>query len=265
MQIVGELINSSRKPIKAAVEAQDVEEIQKIAKDQHDHGADFIDVNAGTFVGKESEYMQWLIKTVQEAVEAPCCIDSPDPKVVEAAVAVHEGTPMINSISLEKERYDALLPVIAGTDLKVIALCMSDNGMPETKDDRVAIADELINSLVKNNVSIENIYVDPLVQPISTKDSYGIEFMNAIEAIMTGFPGVHTICGLSNISYGLPERKLVNQTFAVMAIAKKLDSAIINPLDKRMMANIIAAETLIGKDEYCSNYLTAYREDRLKL
>jgi len=265
MLIVGELINSSRKPIKAAVEAQDAEEIQKIAKDQHDHGADFIDVNAGTFVGKESEYMQWLIQTVQETVEAPCCIDSPDPKVVEAAASVHKGTPMINSISLEKERYDALLPVIAGTDLKVIALCMSDKGMPETKDDRVAIADELINSLVKNNVAIENIFVDPLVQPISTKDSYGMEFMNAIEAIMTGFPGVHTICGLSNISFGLPERKLINQTFAVMAIAKKLDSAIINPLDKRMMANIIAAETLAGKDEYCSNYLTAYREDRLKL
>lgn len=265
MIIVGELINSSRKPIKAAVEAQDTEEIQKIAKDQHDNGAAFIDVNAGTFVGKESEYMQWLIKTVQEAVDTPCCIDSPDPKVVEAAVSVHKGTPMINSISLEKARYDALLPVIAGTELKVIALCMSDKGMPETKDDRVAIADELINSLVKNNVAIENIFVDPLVQPISTKDSYGTEFMNAIEAIMTGFPGVHTICGLSNISYGLPERKLINQTFAVMAIAKKLDSAIINPLDKRMMANIIAAETLAGNDEYCSNYLTAYREDRLKL
>lgn len=265
MLIVGELINSSRKPIKAAVEAQDAEEIQKIAKDQHDHGADFIDVNAGTFVGKESEYMQWLVKTVQETVEAPCCIDSPDPKVVEAALSVHQGTPMINSISLEKERYDALLPVIAGTDLKVIALCMSDKGMPETKDDRVAIADELINSLVKNNVAVENIFVDPLVQPISTKDSYGMDFMNAVEAIMTGFPGVHTICGLSNISYGLPERKLINQTFAVMAIAKKLDAAIINPLDKRMMANIIAAETLAGRDEYCSNYLTAYREERLKL
>lgn len=265
MFIVGELINSSRKPIKAAVDAQDSEEIQKIAKDQHDHGADYIDVNAGVYVGKESEYMQWLIKTVQEVVDAPCCIDSPDPKVVEAAVKVHKGTPMVNSISLEKARYDALLPVVSGTDLKVIALCMSDKGMPETKDDRVAIADELINSLVKNNVPIENIYVDPLVQPVSTRDDYGIEFLNAIEAIMTGFPGVHTICGLSNISFGLPERKLVNQTFAVMAIAKKLDGAIINPLDKRMMANIIAAETLAGKDEYCSNYLTAYREERLKL
>lgn len=265
MQIVGELINSSRKPIKAAIDAEDSAEIQKIAKDQYEHGADFIDVNAGVYVGRESGYMQWLVKTVQEAVETPCCIDSPDPAVVEAALSIHKGTPMINSISLEKERYDALLPVIAGTDLKVIALCMSDKGMPETKDDRVAIADELINNLVKNNVAIENIYVDPLVQPISTSDSYGREFLNAIEAIMTGFPGVHTICGLSNISYGLPERKFVNQTFMVMAIAKKLDGAIVNPLDKRMMASIIAAETLIGKDEFCSNYLSAYRDNRLSL
>lgn len=265
MQIVGELINSSRKPIKTAIDAEDSDEIKKIAKDQYEHGADFIDVNAGVYVGKESGYMQWLVKTVQEAVEIPCCIDSPDPAVVEAALAIHKGTPMINSISLEKERYDALLPVVAGTDLKVIGLCMSDKGMPETKDDRVAIADELINNLVKNNVAIENIYVDPLVQPISTNDSYGREFLDAIEAIMTGFPGVHTICGLSNVSYGLPERKLVNQTFMVMAIAKKLDGAIVNPLDKRMMANIIAAETLIGKDEFCSNYLSAYRDNRLKL
>ncbi len=265
MLIVGELINSSRKPIKAAVEAGDTEEIQKIARDQHENGADFIDVNAGTFVGREGEYIQWLIKTVQEAVDAPCCIDSPDPKVVESALSVHKGTPMINSISLEKERFDALLPVIAGTDLRVVALCMSDTGMPETRDDRVAIAEDLINSLVKNNIPIENIFVDPLVQPISTSDSYGMEFLNAIEGIMTGFPGVHTICGLSNISYGLPERKLVNQVFMVMAVAKKLDAAIVNPLDKRMMANIIAAETLAGKDEFCSNYLAAYRENRLKL
>src|SRR6056297_13060 len=265
MLIVGELINSSRKPIKAAIDAEDTEEIKKIAKDQHDHGADFIDVNAGTFVGKESGYMEWLIKTVQEAVDSPCCIDSPDPKVVEAALAVHKDTPIINSISLEKERYEALLPIIAGTDIKVIALCMSDKGMPETKEDRFAIAEDLINNLVKNNVPVENIFVDPLVQPISTNDAYGMAFMDAIEAIMTGFPGVHTICGLSNISYGLPERKLINQAFVVMAIAKKLDSAIINPLDKRMMANIIAAETLAGKDEYCSNYLMAYREERLKL
>ncbi len=265
MLIVGELINASRKVIAPAIENKDAGAIQKIAKDERENGADFIDVNAGIFVGKESEYLKWLVTTVQETVDAPCCLDSPDPKAIETALSVHKGVPMINSISLEKERYDALLPVVSGTECKVVALCMSDKGMPETTDDRVSIADELVNNLVKNNVPLDNIYVDPLVQPVSTKDSFGIEFLNAIEMIKNKFPGVHTICGLSNISYGLPERKFLNQTFMVMSITKGLDAAIVNPLDKGMMAKIIAAETLVGKDEYCSNYLQAWRDKKIEL
>jgi cobalamin-dependent methionine synthase I len=196
---------------------------------------------------------------VQAAVEKPCAIDSPDPAAVEAALAVHQGTPMINSISLEKERYDKLMPIIAGTDMKVIALCMSDKGMPKTVDDRMRIAEELVNGLLKNNVKLENIFVDPLVQPVSVENTFGVEFINAIERIVTTYPGIHTACGLSNISYGLPARKFMNQTFMTMAIAKGLDGAIINPLDRRMMANIIAAEALAGKDNFCMNYLKAFR------
>ncbi|MFO7965541.1 MAG: methyltetrahydrofolate cobalamin methyltransferase [Desulfobacterales bacterium] len=264
MIIVGELINSSRKQIKEAIEVQDADTIKGIASDQYANGADFIDVNAGTFIGKEAEYMKWLVTRIQEAVDAPCCIDSPDPAVIEAALKVHKGTSMINSISLEKERCDALLPILAGTDLNVIALCMSDEGMPETRQDRIAIAEKLINKLVKNNIALENIYVDPLVQPVSTNDAYGKEFLNAVEAVMSGFPGVHTICGLSNISYGLPLRKRINQTFVVMAIAKGLDGAIVNPLDRQMMANIITAEMLAAKDEFCMAYLTAYRNKKFE-
>jgi 5-methyltetrahydrofolate--homocysteine methyltransferase len=265
MIIIGELINASRKQIAPAIENKDADTIQKIAKGERENGADFIDVNAGVFVGKESDYLKWLVTTVQETVEAPCCIDSPDPKAIETALSVHKGIPMINSISLEKERYEALLPVVSGTECKVVALCMSDKGMPETTDDRVSIADELINNLLKNNVPLDNIYVDPLVQPVSTKDSYGIEFLDAIEKIINKFPGVHTICGLSNISFGLPERKFLNQTFMVMAITKGLDAAIVNPLDKGMMAKIVAAETLAGKDEYCSQYLQAWRDKKFEL
>lgn len=265
MIIIGELINASRKQIAPAIENKDADTIQKIAKDEKENGADFIDVNAGVFVGKESDYLKWLVTTVQGTVDAPCCIDSPDPKAIEAALSVHKGIPMINSISLEKERYEALLPVVSGTECKVVALCMSDKGMPETTDDRVSIADELINNLLKNNVPLDNIYVDPLVQPVSTKDSYGIEFLDAIEKIINKFPGVHTICGLSNISFGLPERKFLNQTFMVMAITKGLDAAIVNPLDKGMMAKIVAAETLAGKDEYCSQYLQAWRDKKFEL
>jgi len=264
MIIVGELINASRQKIHQAIEAQDRTAIQQVARDQFEAGANYIDVNAGVFVGQEADYLKWLVGTVQEAVQAPCCLDSPDPKAIEAALAVHQGKPMINSISLETERFQALLPLIAGADLNVVALCMSDAGMPETAAQRLEIADKLINELVKSNVKLENIFVDPLVQPIGTNTTFGAEFLQAVGEIMTRFPGVHTMCGLSNVSFGLPERKFLNQTFMVMAIARGLDGAIINPLDRRMMANIIAAEALAGKDDYCMNYLKAYRAKKFE-
>ena len=264
MIIVGELINASRKAIKIAIETESDEAIKKVAQDQSNAGANYIDVNAGVFVGKEPEYLKWLVETVQSIVDTPCCIDSPDPKAIETALAVHKGTAMINSISLEKERYEALLPIVAGTDLKVVALCMSDEGMPETTEDRMKIADKLVNGLLQKNIPMENIFVDPLVQPVSTNNNFGVEFLNAIERITTTFKGIHTVCGLSNISFGLPNRPFLNQTFMSMAIAKGLNGAIVNPLDKKMMANIITATTLAGKDDYCMEYLKAYRANRLE-
>jgi len=265
MIVVGELINASRKVVGAAIKAQDANYILQVARDQLEAGADYIDVNAGIFIDKEGDYVEWMVKLIQENTNAVCSLDSPDPQVLTRALKVHKGTAMINSISLEKERYDALLPIIAGTDLKVVALCMSDEGMPETKENRLKIADQLINGLVKNNVKLENIFIDPLVQPISTNQSFGVEFLAAIEGIMTGYPGIHTMCGLSNISYGLPNRKLLNMSFAIMAIAKGLDGLIINPLDKQMMASLVAAENLAGRDEYCEKYINAYRAGKFEL
>ena len=264
MIIVGELINASRKAISGIIEAQDAEAVKKVAVDEREAGADYIDVNAGVFVGKEADYLAWLVKTVQEAVDGPCSLDSPDPKAIEKALAVHKGVALINSISLEKERYEKLLPVVAGSDLKVVALCMSDEGMPQTANARVEIAEKLINGLVKSNVPLENIYVDPLVQPVSTDGRFGAEFLDAIQMIKARFPGVHTMCGLSNVSYGLPGRKYLNAVFAVMAISRGLDGLIIDPLDKNMMASLIAAETLAGRDDYCTRYLKAYRAKRFE-
>ena len=260
MIINGELINASRKIIGEAISARDAATIKKMATDQADAGADYIDVNAGIFVGKEPAYLKWLVETVQSAVDLPCSIDSPDPQAIEAGLSVHRGTPMINSISLEKTRYESLMPIVAGTDFKVVALCMSDDGMPETVEDRLAIADKLINRLLQNNVAMENIYVDPLVQPVSVNNRFGLAFLDAIERIVSTFEGIHTICGLSNISFGLPNRKLLNQNFMVLAIARGLDSAIVNPLDRKMMASIITTEALCGQDDYCMNYLNAYRD-----
>lgn len=259
MIIIGELINASRKVVAAAIESEDKATIQEIARNQAENLTDYIDVNAGIFVDKEALYLTWLVKTVQEVTDIPCAIDSPDPKAIEAALKVHQGTAMINSISLEKERYDNLIPIIAGTDLKVVALCMSDEGMPVTVDDRLKIADKLINGLLQNNIPLENIFVDPLVQPLSVDKTYGTEFINTIEAITKKFKGIHTACGLSNISYGLPGRKHLNRAFMIQAILKGLDGAIVNPLDKGMISAIIAAEALAGKDDYCMNYLKAFR------
>lgn len=265
MIIVGELINASRKAVGEAIEKKDGEAVRKIAKDEWEAGSHYIDVNAGIFVGKEPEYLTWLVEEVQAAVDAPCAIDSPDPEAIHAALKVHKGVPLINSISLEKARYDKLLPVIAGTDFKVVALCMSDEGMPETTAQRLSIADQLVNRLVQNGILLDNIYVDPLVQPVATNSRFGVEFLEAIAKIMEAFPGIHTMCGLSNISYGLPERKFLNQAFMVMAIAYGLDGAIINPLDARMMANIVAAEALAGKDNFCVKYLKAFRGGKFKI
>lgn len=263
MIIVGELINASRKKIAEAVSNRDVETIQAVAKDQAEAGAHYIDVNAGVFVDGEPEYLKWLVTVVQDAVDIPCCIDSPNPAAIEAALTVHRGTPMINSISLEKERYDAMTALISGTDVKVTALCMSDEKMPETVADRLSIAEILIDRLTRNNVQIDNIFVDPLVQPVSTNKTYGAAFLDSVEQIMNRFPGVHTICGMSNISYGLPLRKLMNRTFIAMAVSRGLDGAIINPLDRELTAAIYAAEALTGKDDFCMNYIRAFRAQKI--
>ena len=259
MLIIGELINASRQAIKSAIENQDKDYIQKVAREQYASGANYIDVNAGVFYKTEAEHLKWLVETVQAEEEIPCSLDSPDPGAIELALSAHRGTAFINSISLEKERYEAMLPIVAGTDLKIVALCMSDDGMPDKVDDRMAVADRLVNGLVQHNVPIENIYVDPLVQPIATNTDYGFAFLESIQQISEAFDGVHILCGLSNISFGLPERKFLNQIFMTMAIARGLDGAIVNPLDKKMMACIITAETLFGRDDFCTAYLNAYR------
>jgi len=260
MFIVGERINASRKMIKPAIENQDADFIVKEASDQSSAGADMVDVNAGVFVNKEVEYLPWLVETIQAKVDVRLCLDSPDPKAIEAALAVHKGQAMINSISLEKERFDVLLPLIGKYKAKVVALCMTDTGMPKTAQERFDIASELIEKLTKAGIPLDDIYVDPLVMAVSTDSSFGIEFLQAIRLIMTGHPGVHTICGLSNISFGLPLRSQINQTFAIMGMTMGLDGLIIDPLDKRMMAGIMMAETLLGQDQYCAGYLKAYRD-----
>ncbi len=263
MIIIGEKINTSRKNVEVAVENRDTKEIAKIALEQADAGAHYIDVNAGTFLEKEPECLEWLTETVQGEVDLPLCIDSPSPEAIERAMKKHRGEPMINSISLEEDRYRDLLPVITSRPCKVVALCMAKSSMPVTADDRISVASELVEKLTKQGISLENIYVDPLVQPVSVDTSAGIEILKAISGIMERFPGVNTVCGLSNISFGLPARKLVNRNFLTLAVSNGLNAAILDPTDKKIMAGLAAARMLLGRDEYCSEYMDAYEKGLL--
>ncbi len=260
MIVVGEKINTSRKSIAEAVEKRDVDFIVKVAQAQVDAGATYIDVNAGTLLGQEIDALCWLVQTVQGAIDIPLSLDSPNPAALAEAIKLHKGEPMINSISLEKDRLDALLPIVTLQPCAVVALCMAETSMPTTTEERVEVGSELIDKLTDSGVMLEKIYVDPLVQPVSVDTNMGVATLGAIDQIMGKYEGVNTICGLSNISYGLPERKLINRNFLALAIAHGLNSAILDPTDNLIMATMYTVEMLMGKDEYCGNYIDAYEK-----
>ena len=265
MIIVGELINTSRKTIAQAVRDGNSAYIQKVAKTQAQAGADYIDVNAGTFLEKEIDFLPWLVETVQAAVELPCCLDSPNPVALEKALAVHKGVPMINSISLEADRYEQMLPVVSHSPCKLVALCMSRTAMPNTAKERVDVAQQLINDLGANGFAQGDIFIDPLVQPVSVDIQMGVAVLKAIQTIRNDYPEVNIICGLSNISFGLPLRRLINRYFLALAAAHGLSAAILDPTDFAIMSALKATLMLMGKDEYCSDYIEAYENEILKV
>jgi cobalamin-dependent methionine synthase I len=263
MIIVGEKINTSRRSIAEAVEKRDAEFICRMARDQAEAGAHYIDVNAGTFLAQEVDYLCWLVETVQSEVELPLCLDSPNPKALSEAIKRHKGEPMINSISLEEDRFESLLPVVTSQPCSVVALCMGKTAMPKTTEERVEVGSELIKKLTNEGIPLKKIYVDPLVQPVSVDIRLGITALRAISKIMNDVPGVNTICGLSNISFGLPERRLINRNFLALSMSYGLSAAILDPTDKQLITTLLAVEMLLGRDEYCENFIDAYQNDQI--
>jgi len=258
-EVIGERINTSRKLVQAAVAERNTDYIIDDVKKQQEAGANYIDVNAGARIGHETEDMKWLIDTIQPIATVPLTLDSPDPAVLEMAVKMVDKTPMINSISLETERFDAMMPFLEGKDCRIIALCMDDAGMPADSNDILSRAVTLVKELNKIGIETASIYVDPLVQPISTDSTKGVMVLDAVRSIKAKFPDIHITGGLSNISYGLPQRKIINRTFVSLMMDAGMDSAIIDPLDKKIMAAIRTADMLLGNDDYCMNYLKGVR------
>lgn len=264
MIIIGERINSSREQIAQAILSNDAGFIQKEAKDQVEAGANYIDVNAGSFVGEEAKRLMWLIEVVQDVIDHPLCIDSPDPEVIRSVRPMVKITPMINSITLEPYRLESILPLLAEYRSKVIALCQSEASMAKTTEEKIKMACQLVEKVTASGVPLDDLYIDPLVYPLSTNPELALSTLEAIEQIMKQFPGVHTTCGLTNISYGLPNRRLVNRTFLVAAIARGLDSAIVDPTDKKLYESLKAALMIAGKDKFCMEYLKAFRDGGLE-
>jgi len=263
MIVIGELINSTRDVIKEKIEERDKEYIQDIAMQQVDAGASYVDVNSGAFVWDEIEHLIWLVETVQEVTDVPLSLDSPNEKAIEEAAKIHDGVPMINSITAEEERYKKIIPLVQEYDAKVVALCLSDEGMPETAEQRLKIADKLVNDLEKDGVPLENVFIDPIIKPISVDGKFGYQVLDTISGITDWGTDVHITCGLSNVSFGLPNRALLNQAFLMMAMSRGLDSAIIDPLDEHMMKLVKAAEVLLNIDKYGQRYIKACRSGEM--
>ncbi len=263
MIIVGELINSSRKAIAQAIEQRDIEYLQDIARRQAEAGAHYIDVNAAAG-GDEIINMIWLVDLVQEVVDTPLCIDSPNPEAIKAGLSRCRKQAMVNSISAEKEKWDAILPLIKEYKPKVVALCMDDSGMPNTVEDRLEVTRKIISGLREVGVADNDIYLDPLVKPLGVDNKFGLEVLESTERLRATYPNVHIISGLSNISFGLPERKLINRVFMIMGAVKGMDSFILDPLDRSLMSLLTTAEAVVGQDDYCMNYISGVRAGRVK-
>lgn len=265
MLIIGERINSTRKSINEAIRARNAAFILKEAVDQRQAGADFIDINCAVTAGDEVQDIDWVVSVIQsEMNDVNLCIDSPNYLAIDRALKIRKssGRVIINSITADDARIDAILPLAMEHGAEVVALTMTERGMPNTAEERVEIAKTIIGKVSNRGFSPNALYFDPLIRPISTEPDQAREVLKAIPLIR-GLEGAKTACGLSNISYGLPRRNIINSQFLAMAIQSGLNAAILDPMDKLIMTTVRASSAILGQDEYCGGYIKAFREGKL--
>ena len=266
MLIIAEKINATRKSVKRAVEERNAEFLRQLALTQVEAGADYVDVNVATGGGSENEpvTMAWAVGVIQEAVDKPLVIDSADPATLRAGLEASSGSvAMINSVNGETDRLDAVLGLAGEFGSPVVALAMDDRGIPNEVDVRLEICARIAERAAGMGVPQERLFFDPLVVPVSTDCNQGCVTLDTLRGIKERLPQAKTTVGLSNVSFGLPSRGLVNRTLLVMAIAAGLDSAIVDPTDKELMAAVYAGEAVAGRDEYCMQYIQASRSGML--
>lgn len=264
MLIIAERINATRKRIAEAFAARDAAFIQKEARQQADAGADYLDVNAALSPEAERDLMVWAVETVREAVNIPLAVDTADPEVARAGLArLPKGSAFLNSISAERERLEAMLPLAVEFETHLVALAMDDSGLPDSSEARWKALETIFAATDKAGIPRDRIFVDPLVRPVATGPEQVAECLQMIREIRERGEGAGTIVGLSNISYGLPQRRHLNRTFLAQAAGAGLSAAILDPLEPDLMATVLASACLTGEDSYCMNYIRAQRGGRL--
>ena len=267
MLVIGENINASNKLVAEAIAKRDEEFLVNLAKAQARSGADFIDVNAGSGYGSLQETtaaIRWLVGIIQAAIKQPLAIDSDSPEVIKAALQEYHGERLIiNSITAEPARLESIGPLVAERQAHVIALAMGTEGIPDRVEKRLAACEQIMAYLTGLGVKAEQVLFDPLVLPIAVDTRQGLVTLKTIEQIKSRYPDAKTVMGLSNISYGLPRRKLVNRAFLLMAAYAGLDAVIVDPLDNKAMSLIKVADMLVGKDPSCRAYLRAHRKGNI--
>ncbi len=267
MIVIGEKINASNKSVGQAIADKDAAFIQKLASDQDAAGADYIDVNAGAGGGSwesPEAAIGWLVEVVQSVTDKPLTLDSDTGSVIEAALKKYSGdTVMINSVNADAERLDSIGRLAAERGASIVALAMGEGAIPDNVEDRMAACEQIMTHLNRLGVKEEQVFFDPLVLPISVDTGQALVTLRTLQRIMERYPAAHTTMGLSNISYGLPNRGVINRAFLLMSVAAGLDSAILDPLDDRMMTVVRAGDLLSGKDSGCKAYIRAHRKGLL--
>jgi 5-methyltetrahydrofolate--homocysteine methyltransferase len=257
--IIGERINpTGRKKLAAEMAAGDFSRVVADAKAQVEAGAHVLDVNAGVPLANEAELMAEAVRLVQEVTDVPLSIDSSVIAALEAGLKAARGKPLVNSVTGEDERLEAVLPLVAERGAAVIGISNDETGISYDPKIRFAVAKKIVERAEAYGVPREDVLIDPLAMPVGAVRGAGDHLFQIVRMVREEL-GCNTICGASNISFGLPNRMSLNAIFVAMAIAAGMPCAITNPLEPEIMRAIRAADVMLGHDENCINWIMAER------
>jgi len=257
--IIGERLNPTGKPrLKEAILNQDYGYVMKLAVLQAEQGADILDVNAGIPGIDEAKVLPELIRKIQSVTDVPLQIDSGNPEAIKAALRVYNGKAIVNSVNGTEKSLAAILPIVKHYGAAAVALTLDDSGIPPTAEGRFAVAEKIVERAGKAGIKPCDLIADCLTLTVSAEQEAAGETLHAISMVKERLR-LRTVLGVSNISFGLPNRHLVNRTFLTMALTSGLDSAIMDPGDEGMKGAVLAYELLAAKDKNAEEYIDAYQ------